>query len=245
MGYFSLSTDMKNRAMELLNDGWTEIEVAEVFGVSVRSLRRWEENTAAKGEVNPRSVLRGHLRILDAAVMEDLWVLESPALYLDEIIDYLAVVHEIHISIIALHNNLQALGLTYRMMQRTTSQRDEQIRQAWRDDVAANFSREQFVFTGESSKDGRTLYRRFGHGYLAVRIVEGSVDGAEFYDFIVNEVNPIEYGFSAIKYYLRRRWRQFLESEFPIVDLAEACTLAVTAEKSEGWFRECGICSSS
>jgi len=166
MGYFSLSTDMKNRAMELLNDGWTEIEVAEVFGVSVRSLRRWEDDIAAKGEVNPRSVLRGHPRILDAAVMEDLWVLieESPALYLDEIVDYLAVVHEIHISIlvIALHNNLQALGLTYKMMQRTASQRDEQIRQAWRDDVAANFSREQFVFTGESSKDGRKLYRRFG-----------------------------------------------------------------------------------
>ncbi|KIJ04368.1 hypothetical protein PAXINDRAFT_36092, partial [Paxillus involutus ATCC 200175] len=28
-------------------------------------------------------------------------------------------------------------------------------------------------------------------GYLTVRIVEGSVDGAEFYDFIVNKVmNP-------------------------------------------------------
>ncbi|KAF8836974.1 hypothetical protein BDN67DRAFT_867806, partial [Paxillus ammoniavirescens] len=25
-------------------------------------------------------------------------------------------------------------------------------------------------------------------GYVAVRIVEGAVDGAEFYDFIVNEV---------------------------------------------------------
>jgi transposase len=164
MGYRSLSTDMKNRAMELLNDEWTEIEVAEVFGVSVRSLRRWEDNFAVKGEINPCSVLRGHPRILDAAVMEDLWVLieESPALYLDEIVDYLAVVHEIHISIITLHNNLQALGLTYRMMQCTASQRDEQICQAWRDDIAANFSREQFVFTSESSKDGRMLYRRFG-----------------------------------------------------------------------------------
>ncbi|KIJ14491.1 hypothetical protein PAXINDRAFT_42217, partial [Paxillus involutus ATCC 200175] len=55
MGYRSLSTKMKNRALKLLNDGWTEIEVAEVFGVSVRSLRRWEDNIAAKGEVNPPS----------------------------------------------------------------------------------------------------------------------------------------------------------------------------------------------
>ncbi|KAF8840029.1 hypothetical protein BDN67DRAFT_1053927 [Paxillus ammoniavirescens] len=68
--------------------------------------------------------------------MEDLRVLieESPTFYLHEIVDYLAVVHEIHISTTALHNNLQALGLTYKMMQRTASQRDEQARQAWRDD---------------------------------------------------------------------------------------------------------------
>ena len=25
-------------------------------------------------------------------------------------------------------------------------------------------------------------------GYMAVRVVEGSIDGAEFYDFVVNEV---------------------------------------------------------
>jgi hypothetical protein len=78
-------------------------------------------------------------------------------------------------------------------------------------------------------------------------LLSGSSKGAEFYDFIVNEVNPIENNSSTIKYYLCRHWRQFLEleSEFPIVDLAEACTLAVTAEKTEGWLRECGICSSS
>ncbi|KAF8840028.1 hypothetical protein BDN67DRAFT_693348 [Paxillus ammoniavirescens] len=54
------------------------------------------------------------------------------------------------------------------------------------------------------------------------------------------DLNPIEYSFSAVKYYLCRHWRQFPESEFPIVDLAEACTLAVTAGKTEKWFRECG-----
>ncbi|KAF8842974.1 hypothetical protein BDN67DRAFT_250621 [Paxillus ammoniavirescens] len=74
-----LSTDMENRVTELLNDGWTEIEVAGVFGVSVRSLRRWKGNIAAKRKVNPRSVLRGYPRILDAAVMEDVRALaEDP-----------------------------------------------------------------------------------------------------------------------------------------------------------------------
>jgi len=204
--------------MELLNDGWTENDTAEVLGVSVRSIERWEVNLEVKGEVNPRSVLRGRPRILDPAVMEDLLALvgESPTLYLDEIVDYLSVIHNIYISRTALHNNLQALGLTYKRMQRTASQRDEEARQAWREDITANFSCDQLVFTDESSKDGRTLYRRSGRalhgkrptevaplewgerwsilpaltidGYAAIRIVEGSVDGAEFYDFIVNEV---------------------------------------------------------
>jgi hypothetical protein len=49
------------------------------------------------------------------------------------------------------------------MMQHTASQRDEQARQAWRGDIAANFNtRDQFAFVDESSEDGHTLYRRFG-----------------------------------------------------------------------------------
>ncbi|KIJ17733.1 hypothetical protein PAXINDRAFT_28480, partial [Paxillus involutus ATCC 200175] len=75
-------------------------------------------------------------------------------------LDYLAVIHEIHISINALHNYPQALGLTYKTMQRTTSQRDKQARQAWRGDIPAAFNtRDQFAFVDESSEDGRTLYR--------------------------------------------------------------------------------------
>lgn len=54
------------------------------------------------------------------------------------------------------------------------------------------------------------------------------------------DLNLIEYSFSAVKYYLRRHWRGFLGSEFPTIDLAEACTVAVTAEKARGWFQECG-----
>jgi len=72
------------------------------------------------------------------------------------------------------------------------------------------------VFLDESSKDERTLIRRYGRapsgidpvlrvslnrgvrysilpamtidGYIAVRAVEGSIDGAEFFDFVVNDV---------------------------------------------------------
>ncbi|KIJ07079.1 hypothetical protein PAXINDRAFT_90956 [Paxillus involutus ATCC 200175] len=41
------------------------------------------------------------------------------------------------------------------MMQRTASQRDEQSCQAWRDGIAANFTRDQFAFIDESSRRPR------------------------------------------------------------------------------------------
>jgi hypothetical protein len=83
-------------------------------------------------------------------------------------------------------------------------------------DVISMYTADQLVVLDESSKDGRTLIRRYGRapagekaiatvsldrgirysilpaltidGYLAVRAVEGSIDGAEFFDFVVNDV---------------------------------------------------------
>lgn len=82
--------------------------------------------------------------------------------------------------------------------------------------VLDNYSAEQLVFVDESSKDGRTIARRYGQarsgeraieefnhdrgerwsillalsleGYIALRIVEGSVNGDNFFDFIVEEL---------------------------------------------------------
>lgn len=80
------------------------------------------------------------------------------------------------------------------------------------------FTVDQLVSVDESSKDGRTLYRRYGwsprdetahrtvdfprgerwsllpaltiDGYIAKRIVTGSIDGIEFLDFILEDVLP-------------------------------------------------------
>ncbi|CCA76208.1 related to transposase, putative-Phytophthora infestans [Serendipita indica DSM 11827] len=80
------------------------------------------------------------------------------------------------------------------------------------------FTADQLVSVDESSKDGRTLYRRYGwsprgetahrtvdfprgerwsllpaltiDGYIAKRIVKGSIDGLEFLDFILEDVTP-------------------------------------------------------
>jgi len=96
------------------------------------------------------------------------------------------------------------------------TERDEVACAAWCHDMASNFTAIQLVFLDESSKDDCTMLRRYSwalHGqapvdvvslnqgiqysilpaltvdsYMAVRTVEGSIEGAEFYDFVLNDV---------------------------------------------------------
>ena len=65
------------------------------------------------GEVSPCSVLHGHSRIPEPTVIEGLWTLlkEYSTPSLDEIINYLAVIHEIHTSTTVLHEILMRRGV--------------------------------------------------------------------------------------------------------------------------------------
>ena len=82
--------------------------------------------------------------------------------------------------------------------------------------MTMNYTVDQLVFLDESSKDKHVVLHRYGHtpsgqeaihhvslncsvqysilpallldGYMAVRVVKGSIDGVEFYNFVVNDV---------------------------------------------------------
>jgi len=43
-----------------------------------------------------------------------------------------------------------------------------------------------------------------------------------------------------VKKYLQQHWHQFENTEFPELELLEACMAAVTPEKAEAWFKDCG-----
>ncbi|KAH7917679.1 hypothetical protein BV22DRAFT_990757, partial [Leucogyrophana mollusca] len=148
----------------LLTEGWTADEVSDVLCVSCRSIRRWEAKMEENGCVDPPSVLRGRSHLLDPAVVEDLHglILESPSLYLDEIQEYLALFHDLRISTTALHDNLQGLGLTYKLLQRMAAERDEVARAARCADILGHITTEQVITIDESSKDGRTMFRKRG-----------------------------------------------------------------------------------
>ncbi|KAG1886423.1 uncharacterized protein F5891DRAFT_920842, partial [Suillus fuscotomentosus] len=134
---------------------------------------------------------------------------ENPSLLLNEIGKWLAIYHDQPISTPALYRNLRDFGLTYEHLKRIAAEQDDGFRADWLHNMIANYTAEQLVFLDESSKDDRTILPRhcWSHvrlnggirysvppaltidGFLTVRGIEGStIDGAEFYDFVVNDV---------------------------------------------------------
>ncbi|KAJ7242535.1 hypothetical protein C8J57DRAFT_1084317, partial [Mycena rebaudengoi] len=169
----------------------------------------------------PMNPLRGRPRILNGDQTHDLLTLlaEAPEMYLDEIMDWVALFLDTSISRTALHMLIKDSGLTYKILQRAASERDEEAREAWRKLIRSNFIASMIVTADESSKDERTIFRKRGRapsghraeidadfvrgdrysilaaitvdGYLGTRIVPGSVDGDEFFDFIVNDIGSL------------------------------------------------------
>ncbi|KIJ15174.1 hypothetical protein PAXINDRAFT_51189, partial [Paxillus involutus ATCC 200175] len=111
-----ISPDLKECALRLWNNGWDIEDVCDAMGVSRASLYRWEAIFEEFGSVNrPPSPIRGQsLRILTCALTTacaDLFTEESD-LYLDEVVAWLALTHDIFLSKSTLCRNLKELGLT-------------------------------------------------------------------------------------------------------------------------------------
>jgi len=205
MVYQRISADRKQQALYLfLEEGWEIDHIAEALGVSSRSIERWEKNYEIHGCVNPPTPLRGRPRLLTHRITEELHdlITENPSLLLDEIGEWLAIYHDQPISTAALHDNLKDLGLTYKRLKRIAAERDDGYRAEWLHNITANYTANQLVFLDESSKDDRTILRRYGRatsgqspvdlvrlnrgirysvlpalavdGYMAVRAVEGT-----------------------------------------------------------------------
>jgi hypothetical protein len=80
---------MKQRSLQLIDEGWEMEDVANVLGVASKSIRRWTDNYDMHGRVDPPSVLRGRPHILNSEAISDLHELirGTPTLFLDEIGD--------------------------------------------------------------------------------------------------------------------------------------------------------------
>lgn len=148
---------------------------------------------------------------------QDLFSQESD-LFLDEVVTWLALEHDIVIPTSTLARNLAEISLTHKVLHKLASERDEEHRGEFRELVHHNFQGDgcEFVFVDETSKDERTWARHYGRamsgacanladvfvhgdryslvaamtveGYIAAEVVEGSYDRDLFYEFITQQV---------------------------------------------------------
>ena len=137
-------------------------------------------------------------------------------MYLGEVVEWFAVHHDLPVSIATIHRALGRLGLTYKKLWRVAVERDEISRMQWIRHITSRFAAHQLVFADESSKDDRTVLRRYGRaptghravdtastnrgvrysilpalslsGILTVRVVPGSVVGTIFFDWVVSDL---------------------------------------------------------
>lgn len=140
----------------------------------------------------------------------------EPDMYLDKIQSWVAIHQEVGISKSSLAELIQDIGFSYKLLHNAVMERDEDEWEEFRAWAREMLVPEMIVAVDESSKDDRTIYCRCGRapsgmrvpgsvqfvhgdqysllaamsvdGYISTRVVEGSVDTAEFFDFIVGDV---------------------------------------------------------
>ncbi|KAJ7615705.1 hypothetical protein DFH06DRAFT_1013155 [Mycena polygramma] len=195
MGNRRISSDIKDCALRLWEAGWATEDICYVLRVSPRSLYRWRKIFEEFGKATkPPSLLRGRDHIVSLAVLTAIRAVffHDPTVMLDELAWHLAINHDIAISISALQATLVRAGLTRKVLQKVASERDEDRREEYRDCI----QNPRLLFRAESSEDfvradRYTLTAALSlEGYIATRIVLGSMDAYEFFDFIVEDVLP-------------------------------------------------------
>ena len=194
-------------------------ETADLFNIAVETLEAWIENSENYGDVSRRQTsLLGRPSLMTPDIFDDVCqlLIFKPDYYLVEIQEWILRYHHQQISISTIARTIQRAGFTRKILHRIAAQRNELARFEWRRDVQSQLRSDQIVCIDESSKNERTLLRRYGRaprghratiiqsyergdrlsilpamtveGYIAVRVVEGSVNGEVFEDFVVEDV---------------------------------------------------------
>jgi hypothetical protein len=216
-----ISNDLKEVGLSLWEKGWEISDICKALYVSRSSLYHWRAIFEEHGAVTrPPSPLRERARIISRLVMDAIHIIykSNPEIYLDELQFWLAIQHDITISVPTLHRNLEDAGLTRKILHKIATERNEVLRAQWRDNINHGFggTGDEFVFADEISKNDHSTARRFGRmlagerahfhtifvrgdrysmvaamskkGYIAAKVVPGSFDTFNFFNFVAEEV---------------------------------------------------------
>jgi hypothetical protein len=121
----------------------------------------------------PPSPLKGRTRIITRAVLTAVHQLYETTsdLYLDELIWWLALYHDIVISHSGLQQNLQQAGLMRKLLRKLALKRDAALRLEWKEFVLEHGEGQgrEFVVVDETSKNDHSTARRWGHAVSGER----------------------------------------------------------------------------
>jgi transposase len=135
-------------ALRLWESGWSHSYLCAALCVCQASIYRWRHIFDEFGSVTPPAPpLHGRPRIIGLAVLTAVKELyeRHPDTYLDELQWYLAIHHDIPISISSLQENLEKAGLTRKVLHKIASERDEERRNAFLHSMRNDFSGTEVV----------------------------------------------------------------------------------------------------
>ncbi|KAJ7261530.1 hypothetical protein C8J57DRAFT_1336441 [Mycena rebaudengoi] len=173
-----ISPDLKECALRLWELGWSELDITQALSgcVSRRSLYRWRTIFDTFGSpTNPHARVAGRPSIITRAVLTAIHKVYkgAPDLYLKELQMWLAIHHDIVISIAALQKTLEQEGLIRKLLQNIATERDKEKVRAWKEGLHDDFEDKAsyFVTVDETSKNEHTIARTYGRSMIGERAV--------------------------------------------------------------------------
>jgi len=174
MVYHKISWDIKEHTLFLLDHPGLCGDICTILGVSRCSIECWRDNKEQFGDVEgaPRAC-RTHLRWLNNKQIIEITHLlcRDPSLLLEEIQEWVQVTKNIPISHSAICCYIKGAGFTHKKLKMHAAEHNEEA-EAWMMEKNSEFIAEQLVSVDETSKDGRTMWRRYGYAPIGQEAIQ-------------------------------------------------------------------------
>jgi transposase len=155
--------ELKELALSLSLQGFSDSEVHQFTGISKRSVKHLRSTHRKTGAVSRKAITTGRPRTLTSMHRQFLCdcIERQPDSVLAELQTELREVCGVEVSIQTVSRSLQREGYTMKMITRPALERNELDRATFRDIVNAHYRPEQLVFADESHFNRLTMRRPY------------------------------------------------------------------------------------
>jgi transposase len=178
MGNRKISRDVKIAAIRLYERHLLPLDsILDCCGFSERTFYRILKLWQQTGDViNPARNLYGRLRILDHDDVQFLLrlVYQNPDYFLDELLHLLKTNRFVSTHYATIHRELKRAGVSFKKLKRIAKERSEHQRADFIRRMA-QYGADELGFIDETSKDERTVGRRYGRSKKGTRATKKQV----------------------------------------------------------------------